>query len=65
MTNAERQSRYRSRKRNGRNAKRPQIAAVDVLRSDTWKDGIQRIYLGDWGFGPCYATVVNSVAKPS
>lgn len=58
MSNAERQQRYRDRKRQRNAAVTAAICAIEDVMRDFWKDGDQFIYLGNWGFGPQYARVV-------
>jgi len=69
-SNADRQKRYRDRKREHRNATvtvASPICSAELICSaeqigrnkDYWQHGCQYIYLGNWGFGPQYARVVN------
>ena len=62
-SNAERQRAYRDRKRNARNATVPPIGVTRSGRGkDYWKDGVEFIWIGNFGFGDIYAKVIQKPA---
>jgi len=62
-SNADRQRAYRDKKRNARNAPPAKIAATGSKSKDFVRDGVEFIFIGNFGFGDRYAMVVNSKEK--